>query len=278
MTSVITIMATATDMAVAMVTTATSAMASGFGHRGSFGNRRQLRRPQRPGGVAQRWSRHVQLQLLWHPARPNGSLTQWNHQGFGGRSSTVAASTSSHWWSRVGQSGITGTRTPLLRRAQLLPETALARRRASGAAVTAAGARRDGFSRAPVASAPATHFWSGTAGTTRGYRAAPTARPAYAAPAYRAPAYQAPRYAVPTSRSFGGYRSFPSYGGGWARSARSYSAPAPRSFSGGFSGGSSHSFGGGGFSGGHSFGGGGFHGGGGFSGGHGGGFGGGGHR
>ncbi len=145
---------------------------------------------------------------------------------------------------------------------------------------TTAGA--SGFAHAPTTAAPAAHSWTGPSG---GYQAA---RPSYSAPAYRAPSssapryapsYSTPRYAMPSLRSYGGYQSVPSYGGGWARSAPSYSAP--RSFGGGFGGGGYHSFGGGssgGFRGG-GFSGGGFHGGG-FGGGggfHGGGFGGGGH-
>jgi hypothetical protein len=135
-----------------------------------------------------------------------------------GGSSGAAASTSTHWWSGASQANTMGSRTPF----------------SSGGAALAQNSAR-----APQGT------WSGTA---RSYQAAPAARPSYSAPAYRAPAYAAPRYAAPAARSYGAYHSFSSYGGGWARSAPSYSFSAPRSFGGGFSGGGFH---GGGFGGGH---------------------------
>ena len=213
---------------------------AGFGHDGDFGHH---------GGFD-----HGHAPAVWHhdphnttsffgtPARANSSLTEWNHEGSAGRSSKFASS----------------ARTP------------------SWSAAPSATARSGAVSRAPAAAAPATRAWSEP---LRGYSAAPAMRNNYAAPAYRAPAYSAPRYAAPSIGSYHSYRAAPSFGSSWGGSARTYAAPAPRSFGGGFGGGgfrggsSFHSsgggFGGGSF-GGHSFGGGfggGGHGGGGFGGG-----------
>jgi hypothetical protein len=264
----------------------------GFGHHGDFGhggNFGQHGSFAAGGGFA-----NHNDPAAWHsgangttgffgtPARPSASLGQWNHQGALGSSAVASAGTGTHWWNGGSHPATMGARV-----ASSSAGSAFAR---SGARVpqgiwssaSATAARPGSSSRAPAATAPATHAWSGTVG---GSRAVPAARPSYSAPAYRTPAYSAPRYAAPTARSFGSIHSFPSYGGGWARPAPSYSAPAAPSFGGRFSGGGFHSFGGGsggGFSGGRSFSGGGFHGGGfgggGFGDGHGGGFGGGGHR
>jgi Flp pilus assembly protein TadD len=204
---------------------------------------------------------HGTTSFFGTPARANSSLTQWNHEGFAGRSSALASSARSGVSSggaKLVQSG-SGSRQGVW----------------SAAPFTTAGS--GAWSRTPAAAAPATRAWSGTGG---GYSAAPAMRNTYAAPAYRAPVYSAPRYAAPSMGFYHSYRYAPSFGGGWGRSAPAYSAPAPRSFGGGFGGGgfrgggsSFHSFGGGfggGSFGGHSFGGGfggGGHGGGGFGGG-----------
>ncbi len=252
----------------------------GYGHGGTFAS---------AGGFGNRnspatWHNgtHGSTSFFGTPARPSASLAGWNAQGSVGRSSTALASTSTHWWGAGGQTGMTGSRSTFAAGGNAFAQNNTRTSQGIWGAGRAAAAGAGTISRAPAATAPATHFWSGASG---GYQTRQAARPSYSAPAYRAPAYSAPRYAAPAARSFGSYHSVPSYGGGWARSSPSYSAP--RSFGGGFGGGGFsggsgfHSFGGGssgGFHGGGS-GGGGFHGGG-FGGGgsHGGGFGGGGHR
>jgi hypothetical protein len=257
----------------------------GFGHSGNFGQH---------GGVGAGGSLgNHNDPAVWHggghgttgffgtAARPSASLAQWNHQGAVGTSATATAGAGTHWWSGASQPSARGSSASLSSGTTTLAQSGTHAPQGMWSAGSGAVARSGGFSRAPAATAAATHLGSGTAGS---FRTAPATRPSYSAPAYRAPAYSAPRYAAPTTRSFGGYHSFRSYGGGSARPAPSYSFSAPRSSSGGFSGGGAHSFGGsssGGFSGGRSVGGGGFHsggfsgggshGGGGFGGGHGGG-------
>jgi hypothetical protein len=236
-----------------------------FGHHGGFGNGSGLANRNDPA--------------MWHnaatgvhsffgtPTRPNASLAQWNQQGAVGRSSSAAARTSTSWWSGSGQHSVSPMASAASgsTRAGTLGSSA---GNFSGGSTFAhnntgtpqgmssgwTGAGRGSVSRTPVARAPATHYWSGTA----------AARPSYSVPVYRAPSFSAPRYTAPTARSFGGFHSTPSFGGGFRNGSTFHSS------GGGFSGGS-RSFGaGGGYSGG------GFHGGG-FSGGgfHGGGFGGG---
>ena len=260
----------------------------GFGHGGRFGHGGGFANGSNPGD----WHHgaHGTSSFFGTPARPSPALTQWNRAGFAGRSSALALKGASPSWSGVGERGS----------AQLPGGTAFAQTRSSTrqgiwSAAPSGTARSDALSRASVASAPATHAWSEP---FRGYSAAPAMRntyrapayraPTYLAPAYRAPAYSAPRYAAPSIGSYHSYRATPSFGGGWSGSARTYSAPAPRSFGGGFSGGGFHGgssfhssgggFGGGSFGGrsiGGGFGGGGHSFGGGFGGG---GHGGGGHR
>lgn len=69
----------------------------GFGHGGRFGHGRD------PGF----WHHdpHGTASFFGTPARPNASLTQWNHEGFAGRSSTLASSAGTHTWSGAGQRG-----------------------------------------------------------------------------------------------------------------------------------------------------------------------------
>jgi hypothetical protein len=244
---------------------------------------------------------HGMTSFFGTPARPSPALSQWNRAGFAGRSSTLASSAGTTSWNGVGQrsgasvagsafgstwSGRAGARSPVSSGGTTFAQSGNGSRQEVWGAAPSTGAGSSAWSHAPAASAPATHAWSGT---VRGYSAAPAMRNTYSAPAYRAPVYSAPRYAAPSIGSYHSYRPAPSFNGGWGRSAPAYSAPAARSFGGGFGGGgfrggsSFHSSGGsfsGGSFGGHSFGGGfggGGHGGGGFGGGgHGGG--GGGHR
>jgi hypothetical protein len=259
----------------------------GFGHGGGFGH----------GHDPAFWHHDARgtASFFGTPARPNSSLTQWNHEGFAGRTSTLASSAGASTWSSAGQrnsapvaksafgstwSGTAGARAPAASGGATFAQSGSGSRQGVWGTTPSTRPGSGAWSHAPAASAPTTHAWSGTA---RGYSAAPAMRNTYAAPTYRAPAYSAPRYTAPSIGSYHTYRSAPYYGGGWSRPAPAYSAPAPRSFGsgfggGGFRGGSSfHSSGGGSF-GGHSFGGGfggGGHGGGGFGGG---GHGGGGHR
>jgi hypothetical protein len=283
-----------------------------FGHSGSFASTGGFGSRRDPG----MWHNgaHGSSCFFGTPARPGSSFTRFNTEGTVSRSSTASASASSHWWSGGAQAGLTGTRTAVAsarpsthwwsdagqadmtgsRNAFASGGTAFAQNGTRASQGIWSGGRRTtggagAISRAPAPAASATHFWNGASG---GYKPAPAVRPSNSAPAYRAPAYSAPRYTVPAARSLGGYHSIPSYGGGWARTAPSYSYSAPRSFGGRFGGGSSiHSSGGGfgggfhsggsgggGFRGGGFGGGGGSHGGGFGGGGHGGGFGGGGHR
>ena len=260
----------------------------GFDHDGDFGHHNGFGHGQ--NSAFWHHDAHGTTSFFGAPARANSSLTQWNHRGFQGGSAFTSASSGMHWagnasrgsltatpgaatqwWSGSGQRKPASAASPASQ--STWPGTAGSRSFASS------GASRQGtWSSAPSPSttampgagsrAPATHAWSET---FRGYPSAPATRNAYAAPAYRAPSFSAPRYAAPSMGSFHSYRSAPSFGGGWSRSAPAYSAPASRSFGGSFgrsgsSGGSSfHSSGGGfggGFSGGHSSGGGGGHGGG----------------
>lgn len=240
-----------------------------FHHGGGFDHGRGFDHGNNPG--------------LWHhdprgttsffgtPARANASLNQWNHQGFGGRSSTFAGTASRRSWSGAGQrggaarpnsafgstwSGTAGSRSPVASSGTRFAQSGSVSRSGAWSAAPSTSARSGAWSRSPAATAPITHAWSGT---SRGYSTAPAMRNTYAAPTYRAPVYSAPRYAAPNFGSYHSYRSAPSFGGGWGRSAPSYSAPAARSFGGGFGGGgfrggSSFHSSGGGFSGG-SFGG-----------------------
>ena len=262
----------------------------GFDHGGDFGHHNGFGH----GNNSAFWHHdaHGTTSFFGTPARANSSLTQWNQQGFHGGSAFTSAGTSTHWaggagrgslaatsgtathwWSGSGQRNSASTASPAAR--STWSGTA-----GSRASISSGGSRQGAWSAAPstaampsagsratAATATATHSWSGS---FRGYPAAPAMRNTYAAPAYRAPAYSAPRYAAPSIGSFHSYRSAPSFGGGWSRSAPAYSAPASRSFGGGFSGGSSFHSSGGGFRGGSFGGGGAFHGGGG-GGGHGGG-------
>ena len=227
-----------------------------YGGNGSYGNHHD----------AGRWhgDPHGANGFFGTRARPSATLAEWNHQGVAGRPSAVAASTSTHWWTGAGQRGTMGSRTAFASSGTAFTQSGNRAPQGIWSRGSATTARSGAVSRTPAATAPSTHYWSGT---SRSYRAAPAARPSYSSPTFRSPAYSTPHYAVPTSRSFGGHDSFPSYRGGSARTAPSYSAP--RSFGGGFSGGSSlrsfssgsrsGGFGGGGFHSGGISGGGGFH-------------------
>ena len=245
-----------------------------FDHGGGFGHHGDFNHGHDP--VAWHHHSHGSTGFVGTPARPNSALSEGNHAGFAARSATLTSSAATHSWNGAGQrsavprasegfnstwSGRAGARSPVLSDGITFARSSSGYRPGTWSAAPSTSARSGAWSRSPAATAPITHAWSGAA---RSYSAPPTMRNSFAAPAYRAPVYSAPRYASPSIGSYHTYRSVPSFGRNWGRTAPAYSAPAVRSFGGGFGvggfrGGSSFHSSGGGFRGGsfggHSFGG-----------------------
>src|ERR1017187_969661 len=161
----------------------------GFDHGGDFGHHNGFGH----GNNSAFWHHdaHGTTSFFGTPARANSSLTQWNHQGFHGGSTFTSASTSTHWaggagrgnlaatpgaathwWSGSGQHNSASGASPVAR--STWSSTA-----GSRASISSGGSRQGIWSaapstaatpgtgsRAPPATAPATHAWSGT---SRGY-------------------------------------------------------------------------------------------------------------